>query len=677
MATSKQVLEQFASPLAPINNIGYATGLKSKPAPASTWETFDQPTAYTGAPTAAVDLNDPETKAQLEFYAAISGMSLQEYLDAQAAAGPVKQAPQINNEYRTGVANRQGVSTTGDGAIANAQNAYTSDSNALNTANRAAQENYFTNNVTPALAGQQSAVSNQQSANRLAEAQLRTGGTALNNSLNATQATRNAGINSTNAAQTQALNNLTGSLNSSNAAATSANSRLGSQLNASNAAASAANSRLGTQLAQSNVAQNNTLNSFQNASAQSNAAQDMAAYNLKTDMNMYNDWGDDYANTLEHDLGSLNGEDRASLAEYVAKTNPMLAAQIARGSSDQYVGQQQEVYDKYKALSNPEITAQERFLGEMARRKTESDDKGSRDATYQALKQRGLNSGGQQIAAQLANRQATSQDRMLAELGLSASAQQRAERSLAGQGTVAEQLRNADDKMRNFQDTYAQNDVIRRQQVAQAQQNSSLASTGQQGQRDAQIFDAQRANLNDRTGRSGMTFDAQNTSINANSARDANVFGAGTTTNNANSDRNVQAFDASRATTNDNSGRNVQVFDANRATINDNSGRDVAGYNASTGTNEANYGRSQYGWDSADQNAGVAYNTAKDQVATGIGNRAGEVGSASGLTSSAIGASSQYGNMQNGLTRAQQDALDRLLDNTVVANTPRPKSTNV
>jgi hypothetical protein len=641
MATKQQVVDQFINPLQPFKNIGYATGISKPPPGPTTIETFAQPMNYVGAPTASVDINDPETRAQLEFYAALSGMSLQEYLDAQAAAGPVKQAPTINNEYLRGVGDRQGNDTTSAGAIAQAQNTYTTDSNTLNAANRKAQEDYFANTVTPALGAQQSAVANQQTANRLAESQLRSGGTTLNNALNATQAQRTQGISGANAAQTQALNSLTG------------------QLNASNSAATAASSRLGTQLSQANTAQNNALTSFGNSVANSNQLQTQQANLLGQAMAAYNDQGAEAADVFQFRMNELNNEDRAALASYVAKTNPMLAEQIARGSSDKYVQQQQDVYNKYKELSDPQITAQERFIAELARRQTEASDKSSRDAAYQAMKQRGSTSAGTQIAAQLANRQATAQDRVLAELGLSASAQQRAMGALQGQGTVAEQLRNADDKMRNFQDQYAQNDAVRRYQVAQGQQNSALASTAQQGNRQAQVFDANRATINDATNRSGMTFDAQNQSINANSARDADYFDANTATNNANS------------------GRNVQAFDASRSVINDNSGRNVAGYNAATGTNEANFARDQYGWNSADTNANTAYGTTRDQVATSIGNRAAEVGSASGLTGSAIGASGQYTNMQNGLTRAQQDALDRLLDNTIVSNTTRPKATNV
>lgn len=608
---------------------------------------------------------NPEEQAQLEFYASMSGMTVPEYLAASGKV-PQQQAPTTANEAglrpdqvvatrkqyqdeidqiwkdagkypptpeqeaiamrgtgpkqkriqqltKAGEAldreERFGPNMTGgpgsvgaqDAAISTALTGYGTQSNDLNAKNRKVQEDYFSNTVTPALGAQQSAVANQQSANRLAEAQLRSGGTALNSSLAATQGQRNAGINSANAAQTQALGNLTGQLNAANSAQSAANSTLAGQ-----------NSRM-------------------------NQQQDVANRDLSNTLAYQTADGNNFTATHGNDLDQLNIQDEDSLANYLGEMDPLKAAQIARASDPKYVQQQQDVYDKYKELSNPEVTAQERFLAEMVRRKFEGDDKSSRDAQYAALKSRGLNSGGQQIAAQLASRQAQGSERVLGELGLSASAQQRAMGAIAGQGGVAEQLRNADDKMRNFQDTYAQNDSIRRQSVIQGQENTQMANTAQRGTRVNDKFDAQRANLNDATNRSGMTFDAATTTNNANTGRNQSTFNAATTTNDANT------------------------------------GRNVSGYNAATGTNEANFGRSSYGWDTGDRNAATAYGTVKDQTSTSISNRAGEVGSAQGLTGSSIAAAGTQSTMQNGLTRAQQDALDRMLDNTIVSNTTKPK----
>ena len=103
--------------------------------------------------------------------------------------------------------------------------------------------------------------------------------------------------------------------------------------------------------------------------------------------------------------------------------------------------EQREVMGRYKELSGPEVTAQERFLGEIARRGFESGDKSSRDAQEAARAARGLRSAGGLIAAQQAARQQLSQDRVLAELGMNANAVARGERMMQGWSDSANQLR--------------------------------------------------------------------------------------------------------------------------------------------------------------------------------------------------------------------------------------------
>lgn len=214
------------------------------------------------------------------------------------------------------------------------------------------------------------------------------------------------------------------------------------------------------------------------------------------------------ANQLRDQLNGLNEEDRAGYMKYLQETNPLLAAQVAQGSSDEFVGNQKDVLQQYKDRSSPEITAQERLIGELARRKFENDDKSSRDAQFREMQMRGLNSGGQQIAAQQANRQQLSQDRLLSELGLSANAVGRSERMLGGQATVADSLRNADDKMRNFQDTYAQNDAIRRAGVSLDRAQEGRATTGARGDRNVTSEQESQGALRDKDTRNAADYDA-------------------------------------------------------------------------------------------------------------------------------------------------------------------------
>lgn len=106
--------------------------------------------------------------------------------------------------------------------------------------------------------------------------------------------------------------------------------------------------------------------------------------------------------------------------------------------------EQQEVLDRYKSLSaSPQATAQERYLAEIARRSFEAQDRSSREAVMQDLKQRGLNSGTLQIANQLAEQERLGQDRTLAELGLQANAVNRQMAALAGYGDAANALRGS------------------------------------------------------------------------------------------------------------------------------------------------------------------------------------------------------------------------------------------
>jgi hypothetical protein len=112
---------------------------------------------------------------------------------------------------------------------------------------------------------------------------------------------------------------------------------------------------------------------------------------------------------------------------------------------------QKEVRDKFKSLSDPEVTAKERFLSELARREFESADKSSRDAVSSNLAMRGLRSGGQQIAGQQAAQQQLSQDRLLKELGIQAQAVDRSMEALGGWGTAENSIRQGDQNALNMQ----------------------------------------------------------------------------------------------------------------------------------------------------------------------------------------------------------------------------------
>jgi hypothetical protein len=112
---------------------------------------------------------------------------------------------------------------------------------------------------------------------------------------------------------------------------------------------------------------------------------------------------------------------------------------LAHGGDDQ-----REAMNRYKALTSPEVTAQERYLAEIARRSFESQDRSNREAQMQDLAMRGMRSGGAEIASGLANQERLGQDRTLAELGLQANAVGRSMQALQGYSQSASNLRAAD-----------------------------------------------------------------------------------------------------------------------------------------------------------------------------------------------------------------------------------------
>lgn len=87
---------------------------------------------------------------------------------------------------------------------------------------------------------------------------------------------------------------------------------------------------------------------------------------------------------------------------------------------------QQDALNIIKGRTGTTATAEEAYLAEMARRKFETDDRSNREAQQQDMAARGIRSGASEIAGQLADREQTSQDRVLSELGLQANAMQRA-----------------------------------------------------------------------------------------------------------------------------------------------------------------------------------------------------------------------------------------------------------
>lgn len=209
---------------------------------------------------------------------------------------------------------------------------------------------------------------------------------------------------------------------------------------------------------------------------------------------------------------------------------------------------QQDALNIIKGRTGTTATAEEAYLAEMARRKFETDDRSNREAQQQDMAARGIRSGASEIAGQLADREQTSQDRVLSELGLQANAMQRArdytsmdadqsnamrassQNALGLQSNLTTNMRNA-----GFDESYKRG------------MGADVASSNNQGTRLAGYTSSanqsnQIRNANDTVGmfntgskNQNMEFNAgqanQNSQFNAGQANTVGMFNAGQTNN--------------------------------------------------------------------------------------------------------------------------------------------------
>jgi polyhydroxyalkanoate synthesis regulator phasin len=115
--------------------------------------------------------------------------------------------------------------------------------------------------------------------------------------------------------------------------------------------------------------------------------------------------------------------------------------QIARDEYEHGGDDQREVMERYKAISNPEMTAAERAILDQSQRQYAIHDKANRDAVSQDLEARGMMSGAGQIAAQQAAQQRLGEERTAGMLGAQAQAVQRALIGMQGWKDTATDLR--------------------------------------------------------------------------------------------------------------------------------------------------------------------------------------------------------------------------------------------
>jgi hypothetical protein len=129
-----------------------------------------------------------------------------------------------------------------------------------------------------------------------------------------------------------------------------------------------------------------------------------------------------YIQQQEEILGQLRGVAGGSLD---------VESQAAKVKANpETVALQKAALEKLYALTDPKVTAQERFLWEQLRGATEADQRSNWEAREQQMAQRGLRSGAMQIAGDMMQGQQLGQQRVLGELGIQGQAVGRSQQAL-------------------------------------------------------------------------------------------------------------------------------------------------------------------------------------------------------------------------------------------------------
>jgi len=105
---------------------------------------------------------------------------------------------------------------------------------------------------------------------------------------------------------------------------------------------------------------------------------------------------------------------------------------------------QQEVLNRYRDISHPEMTAEERAILAQSQRQFAIHDKANRDAVSRDLQARGVMSGAGQIAQQQSAQQQLGEERAAGTIGAQAQAVQRALYGLQGMESSSNALRSGD-----------------------------------------------------------------------------------------------------------------------------------------------------------------------------------------------------------------------------------------
>lgn len=181
------------------------------------------------------------------------------------------------------------------------------------------------------------------------------------------------------------------------------------------------------------------------------------------------------------DATAANQRTEADLGGYIGQLNTEYANVGNQGWKDyKSLGKgydaQLDALQKYKGLTDPRMTAEERYMQEQARLGEEQGLRANRDAVLGDLGARGMRGSGAELTNMLGAQQQLGQQRVLGDLGAQANASKRAMTALEGYGRVGGEMRSAEDVVGQFnagQGQLAREWQSEQQQKIRGQQNTA------------------------------------------------------------------------------------------------------------------------------------------------------------------------------------------------------------
>jgi hypothetical protein len=146
---------------------------------------------------------------------------------------------------------------------------------------------------------------------------------------------------------------------------------------------------------------------------------------------------------LDVNLDNVHELNRLRDPDSIGGMSDLYAA--SNGSKDIHVGQEDpaayaaavDARNQLQALTNPQVTAQEKLMYELSRQQQEQDERGTREALQTDAQRRGVSGVGTEIARSALGAQQTSRNRMLQDMQANSQAQARAMQALQGYGTIS------------------------------------------------------------------------------------------------------------------------------------------------------------------------------------------------------------------------------------------------